>query len=120
MSMPVRFWMTFWAPSCQIGQPRHTCGLDFSALKGDLDSAAALEFQAVTEADGGHNGLVGGQARQAGQVVARVELHHIVQSGHGSGDHLIHLQSSDAVLVSRTVALCVHISQLVRPGHSAP
>ena len=78
-----------------------TSGFKLSALKGDPDSAAALNLQAVAQAGSRHNRLGRRQTRQAGQLVAEVELHHIVESGN-CGDHLIHLRRA-----YMTISLCM-------------
>ena len=62
--------------------PLPTCGLELGALKGDAHGAAALDLQAVAQAGSGHNRLGRGQPGQAGQLVAEVELNHVVKRGH--------------------------------------
>ena len=69
-----------------------TSDAELGVLKGDLDVAAGQDLQAVAQAQSGHDGLGGRQAGQRGQLVAHIELNHVVQRRCGSGNDLVHLR----------------------------
>lgn len=48
----------------------------------------------MAQAQCGNDGLCWGQARQRGQLVAHIELHHIVKRRRGRGNDLVHLQTA--------------------------